>query len=50
MAAGMAAEGLSPLAENAGADVGEREVPSYRLPGHPLLFRAEEAGLGSEEP
>ena len=33
------------LAEDAGADVGEREVPPHRLPGHPLLLRPQEGGL-----
>ena len=31
--AGVAAEGVPPLADDEGADVGERQVPGHRLPG-----------------
>src|SRR6266508_3394975 len=37
----MASEGLSPLAEDGGACLGQRPLPEDRLPGHHLLLGAE---------
>jgi len=41
MAAGMAAQGLPPLADHEGAHLGQRALPAHRLPGHHLLFLAQ---------
>ena len=50
MVAGMAAEGVSPLADDAGAAVGQGAVPADRLSGHQLLCRAQEHEQRPEEP
>ena len=39
VAAGMAPEGLPPLAHDEGAHLGQRPLPADRLPGHHLLLR-----------
>ena len=49
VAARVAAEGVSHLAEDERADVAQREVRAHRLPGHHLLLRAE-AEAEPEEP
>ena len=49
MAAGMAAEGLSRLADDDGAVVAERPLSADRLPGDQLLLGAEEEA-GAEQP
>ncbi len=41
MAARVAPQGLPPLAEDEGADLAQRAVPADRLPGPPLLRRAQ---------
>ena len=41
MAARLAARGVSPLADHAGADLGQRPLPQDRLPGPLLLLGAE---------
>ena len=48
MAAGMAAEGLRGVAEDGGAALGARRSSADRLPGPPLLRRAEEEGRPEE--
>ena len=50
MAARVAPEGVPPLADDDGADVGERQLPADRLPGDRLLLRAEGPGRRPEEP
>src|SRR6267142_5495635 len=41
MAAGVPPEGVSPLADHAGTDLAERQIPENRLPEHKLFLCAE---------